>query len=265
MRNINIGILGHVDSGKTTLAKKLSTISSTASFDKNPQSSARGITLDLGFSSFKSTYDPNLQYTLVDCPGHASLIKTIIGGAQIIDYMLLVIDVTKGIQTQTAECILLGKILCPKMLVVFNKADLVGKDPSQEKKLLKTKKEIKLKLSNMSFEKLAFCQVSALTGQGIEESFLPILNDIASKIENENERAKLANERPFSMAVDHCFNIKGKGSVLTGTVLSGKVKIDDQIQLPEISTNEKRKVKSIQVFKKPVEQAIAGDRVGLCI
>lgn len=81
--NINIGILGHVDSGKTTLAKALSTIGSTAAFDKNPQSQQRGITLDLGFSSFTAyseKHKRNVQYTLVDCPGHASLIRTIIGG-----------------------------------------------------------------------------------------------------------------------------------------------------------------------------------------
>ncbi len=103
--NFNVGVLGHIDSGKTSLAKALSTVASTACFDKNPQSRERGITLDLGFSSFTVATDSELrakgyeytQYTLVDCPGHASLIKTIIGGAQIIDMMLLVVDIVKGI------------------------------------------------------------------------------------------------------------------------------------------------------------------------
>lgn len=119
--NFNIGILGHVDSGKTSLAKALSTTASTAAFDKNPQSQERGITLDLGFSSF--AIDPTeslvekdkrfgeyskIQFTLVDCPGHASLLRTIIGGAQVIDLVLLVVDAQKGVQTQTAECLILG-------------------------------------------------------------------------------------------------------------------------------------------------------------
>ena len=97
--NFNVGVLGHVDSGKTSLCKALSTVASTASFDKNPQSQERGITLDLGFSSFCVSLPTHLhdqvssaeisyiQYTLVDCPGHASLIRTIISGAQIMDLM----------------------------------------------------------------------------------------------------------------------------------------------------------------------------------
>ena len=132
--NINVGVLGHVDSGKTSLGESrsfslqagphgavrlicccrnavaaLSTQLSTAALDKHPQSKERGITLDLGFSSFtaavpdrlKSLGCDELQFTLVDCPGHASLIRTIIGGAQIIDMMLLVIDITKGIQVRS--------------------------------------------------------------------------------------------------------------------------------------------------------------------
>lgn len=143
--NFNVGVLGHVDSGKTALARALSTTASTASFDKNPQSKERGITLDLGFSAFQVPFpqhlksDSNdkensydfLQFTLVDCPGHASLIRTIIGGAQIIDLMMLVIDVTKGIQTQTAECLVIGEILCEKMVVVLNKIDLLKEDKKE--------------------------------------------------------------------------------------------------------------------------------------
>jgi len=109
--------MGHIDSGKTSLSRALTRITSTAALDKNPQSKERGITLDLGFSAFFTRFPsyrfPDsqikyLQFTLVDCPGHASLIKTIIGGASIIDMMFLVIDITKGIQTQTSECIVIG-------------------------------------------------------------------------------------------------------------------------------------------------------------
>ena len=142
--NVNVGILGHVDSGKTSLAKALSTMASTAAFDKNPQSKERGITLDLGFSAFclpppdhmREAYDV-IQFTLVDCPGHASLIRTIIGGAQIIDMMLLVVDVTKGIQTQTAECLVIGDITNDHMVVVLNKVDLIPGTEAQRDSAIK--------------------------------------------------------------------------------------------------------------------------------
>ncbi|CAN0530263.1 unnamed protein product, partial [Ectocarpus sp. 12 AP-2014] len=207
--NINVGILGHVDSGKTSLVKALSTVLSTASLDKNPQSRERGITLDLGFSAFTVSLPEhlpqdqhsNLQFTLVselyqhqnratnasifcggnlintlaavhsdrirllppasrwssfrdpvrspstaaaftrtlptrqvDCPGHASLIRTIIGGAQIMDMMLLVVDATKGMQAQTTECVVIGEAVMSSgadVIVVLNKVDLI---PEQERK-----------------------------------------------------------------------------------------------------------------------------------
>ena len=103
--------------------------------DKHPQSKERGITLDLGFSSFVLPSSPEIaalgfdgvQFTLVDCPGHASLIRTVVGGAQIMDMMVLVIDVTKGIQTQTAECIVIGEITTDNLIVVLNKIGKMNK------------------------------------------------------------------------------------------------------------------------------------------
>ena len=142
--NVNVGILGHIDSGKTSLARALSTHFSTASLDKHPQSTERGITLDLGFSSFTAPVPENLkhlpydeiQFTLVDCPGHASLIKTVLGGAQIIDVMMLVVDVNKGIQTQTAECLVVCEITTSELLVVMNKVDMIP-EASREDKIAK--------------------------------------------------------------------------------------------------------------------------------
>lgn len=180
MFNINVGLLGHVDSGKTTLARALSAISSTAAFDKNPQSQERGITLDLGFSALQIEMPEHLknltnncnqlQYTFVDCPGHASLIKTIIGGAQIIDLMILVIDAQKGVQTQTAECLILGEILQRKMLVVVNKIDLWNNE-ERELKLQKLCAKLQKTLGKMNFGcEVPIFGVSAASGLNMEVS-----------------------------------------------------------------------------------------------
>lgn len=245
--NFNVGLLGHVDSGKTSLAKALSQVSSTACFDKNPQSQERGITLDLGFSSFtlpakdsiKQSHGIELiQYTLVDCPGHASLIKTIIAGAQIIDMMILLIDIEKGVQTQTSECLIIGEICCEKLLIVINKIDLIdeakrdGTIEKMKKRLLKTLEKTKF-ASNTSI-------VAVSAGSQLN------MTQLTDTIQNETYVPnRVGLTEPFLMSIDHCFAIKGQGTVLTGTVLNGCVKVNDSIEIPSIKTE--KKVKSIQV------------------
>ncbi|RWS23978.1 selenocysteine-specific elongation factor-like protein [Leptotrombidium deliense] len=272
--SLNVGILGHIDSGKTSLAKALSTISSTASFDKNPQSKQRGITIDLGFSCvqlpiperFKDTGFTSMQLTLVDCPGHASLIRTIIMGAEIIDLMLLIVDVTKGIQTQTAECIVIGEITCDKMIVVLNKVDLIEAS-KRETTISKISKRILKTLEKTKFSGSSVITVSANPGGGdIHENNNQEKADV-SQLLNAFADAAFVPKRDksggFLMAVDHCFLIRGQGTVLTGTILQGSVKINDNIEIP--SLNIIKKVKSMQMFKKPIDEAIQGDRVGVCV
>uniref|UniRef100_A0A182KHJ0 Selenocysteine-specific elongation factor n=1 Tax=Anopheles christyi TaxID=43041 RepID=A0A182KHJ0_9DIPT len=265
--NLNIGILGHVDSGKTTLARALSAIASTAAFDKNPQSQERGITLDLGFSALQVDLPDHLrehcsahgyaklQYTFVDCPGHASLIRTIIGGAQIIDMMLLVIDSEKGIQPQTAECLIIGELTCRKMMVVLNKLDAL-RDPAQRTKTLdRLRKGIAGVLSKMSFDESPIVAISASTGENVSL--------LVETITNKSFIPQRDMELPFMFAVDHCFAIKGQGTVCTGTVLQGKLSVNDEIEIPKLKLH--RKVKSIQMFRKSYQTIRQGDRAGICI
>ncbi|XP_004522703.1 selenocysteine-specific elongation factor [Ceratitis capitata] len=263
--NINIGLLGHVDSGKTTLARALSTIASTAAFDKNPQSKERGITLDLGFSavvveapSRLKSLAPNLeqvQFTFVDCPGHASLIRTIIGGAQIIDFMLLVIDSQKGIQTQTAECIVIGELLQRKLIMVVNKIDLL-EEATRAAQLQKLNGKLRKTLAQTSFDSdSTIFNVSALEKINIED----LLDNIVSQV----EIPKRNKDAPLVMYTDHCFSIKGQGTICTGTIVQGSVAVNDLVEIPAIK--EQRKVKSIQMFRRPVQTAAMGDRVGICV
>lgn len=270
--NLNVGILGHVDSGKTSLAEAISTVASTAAFDKNPQSQERGITIDLGFSSFqvdmpshlrKFTDKGILQFTLVDCPGHASLIRTIIGGAQIIDMMILVVDIIKGMQTQTAECLIIGEITCKHMVVVLNKIDLL---PSEKRGQMieKMTKKMKNTLANTVFKDAPVVSISAKSGENSD------LNSSSIGIEQLIETLKQCayvpirgTSEPFLFAVDHCFSIRGQGTVMTGTVLQGCVNVNDTIEIPSMQVT--KKVKTMQMFHQPVEQASQGDRVGICV
>lgn len=273
--NFNVGVLGHVDSGKTSLARALSSTASTAAFDKNPQSRERGITLDLGFSSFTvelpdqlkesagQRYD-SLQFTLVDCPGHASLIRTIIGGAQIIDLMMLVVDVVKGVQTQTAECLIIGELTCRRMVVILNKIDLLPENKRQSA-VEKMTKRLHKTLENTRFKDCPVIAVAAKPG-GPEAPEAEEPQGVPELIQLLKEQTYLPQRDPggdLLMAVDHCFSIRGQGTVMTGTVLQGSLSINDTVEIPALKVT--KKVKSIQMFRKPVSTAMQGDRVGVCV
>ncbi|XP_025233603.1 selenocysteine-specific elongation factor [Theropithecus gelada] len=284
--NVNVGVLGHIDSGKTALARALSTTASTAAFDKQPQSRERGITLDLGFSCFSvplparlrsslpefqaapeaepEAGEPLLQVTLVDCPGHASLIRTIIGGAQIIDLMMLVIDVTKGMQTQSAECLVIGQIACQKLVVVLNKIDLLAEGKRQAAVDKMTKKMQKT-LENTKFRGAPIIPVAAKPG-GPEAPETEAPQGIPELIELLTSQISIPTRDPsgpFLMSVDHCFSIKGQGTVMTGTILSGSISLGDSVEIPALKVV--KKVKSMQMFHMPITSAMQGDRLGICV
>ncbi|PWA01834.1 hypothetical protein BB558_002033, partial [Smittium angustum] len=259
--NFNIGLLGHVDSGKTSIAKCLSTLASTAAFDKNPQSQTRGITLDLGFSSF-SIYSEKLaneiQVTLVDCPGHASLVKTVIGGSQIMDGAVLVVDVTKGIQTQTAECIVLAEILEIPLVIAINKIDLVPQE-KQQNVIEKVTKGIKKALKSTRYDT---CNIVAISTK-LEPNVSMLITAIGDLLENNGNFDKDISKSSTDeclLAYEHCFTLKGQGTIVTGTMLKGTLST-----LDVLPAGVQRKVKSIQRFKKPMSSIARGDRAGICL
>ena len=281
--NINTGILGHVDSGKTSLSKMISSISSTAAFDKNPQSKERGITLDLGFSALylktpkilKDLFPKNqkiiqseyIQITLVDCPGHASLIRTVISGASIIDTVILVIDSLKGIQIQTVECIALSEILCDKITIALSKIDLL---PKREEDIIKKSEKLKQIFSKTKFGKnVSIIPTTTVNNDNsnvekmVKLLMKSILECIDFSIEEEDKNKNNKQMDSLIAYVDHCFKIKNKGTVATGTIMRGCIKVNDEIYFPELSN--KYMVKEIQIFRKSVKMATKGDRVGLLI
>lgn len=296
MLNVNVGILGHVDSGKTSLSKALSTVSSTASFDKNPQSMERGMTLDLGFSSFTVDVSGHnqfaakniqtLQVTLVDCPGHASLIRTVIGGAQIVDCLVVVVDATKGIQTQTAECLVVGEVIGKPLIVALNKVDAVQASNEAERgeTLKKMKRRLEKTFLTTRWPGVPIVEVAADPGaRGLhqpkattDDAAAPIVvpplglqalkDRIVASIDImlvDTRNAATKQRDGFLMFVDHCFPVKGQGTVLTGTVMQGHIAVGDDLLLPDYQVT--RRIKSIQMFRKSVPSTKQGDRVGVCI
>mmetsp|Transcript_19374 Transcript_19374/g.28679 ORF Transcript_19374/g.28679 Transcript_19374/m.28679 type:complete len:714 (+) Transcript_19374:61-2202(+) len=290
--NVNVGVLGHVDSGKTSLVKTLSTLLSTAALDKSKQSRQRGMTLDLGFSCFfldvpthlaeKYPEKSKLQMTLVDCPGHASLIRTIIGGSQIIDMVLLVVDAYKGWQAQTTECLVLAELTSPHIIVALNKIDMFS--PSErEGRLEKAKQDVWRRLKKTRFSNCTLVGVSACVGgekaaaagdeEGQHKSTIPNTNSnhdtlnvdvLVKKLQEELPPPKRDFSEPtFYFSIDHCFPIRGQGTVLTGTVLSGKIDVNAMLEFPTLGFE--RKVKSMQMFRRKVQQIGQGDRAGICV
>ena len=245
---IHVGLFGHIDSGKTAVASVLSEVISTAGIDAHPQSQERGITIDLGFTSFVIE---DYLITLVDGPGHADLIKISASSVEIIDCALLVIDITKGPQVQTGEhLIMIESLNINKLIVVLNKTDLFKGDLKEE-----------IKKTRNFFSSTSFGSddpiylVSAKKAEGFDALREGILQTIQSlTIERDTESSLV-------IPIDHHFSIKGRGPVITGTILSGTSTLNQDVVIlpPKLSG----KVKNIQIFHQNVSSAQAGDRVGI--
>lgn len=247
---IHVGLFGHIDSGKTMIAAGLSEIISTAGIDAHPQSKERGITIDLGFTSFM--LDKYLV-TLVDGPGHADLIKISASSVEIIDFAIIVIDINKGLQVQTGEhLIILESLNINKVIVVLNKIDLFTGNIEDEIK------KTRIFFGSTSFgSNIPIFAVSAKNKIGFEELKEGILETIKSiKIERDVEG-------DIIIPIDHHFPIKGMGAILTGTILKGQLQLNQNLIILPIKSSGR--VKSIQIFYHNVASAKAGDRIGINI
>ncbi|KAK0422711.1 hypothetical protein QR680_007738 [Steinernema hermaphroditum] len=247
---MNIGILGHVDSGKTTLAKALSEMGSTAAFDKHAKvADLRANTIDLGFSTLTIN---DTKIALIDCPGHASLIKAVLAASSVFDAAIVVINAARGIEPQTAEHLLIASILCPQhVAVVLNKVDLVSPD---KVKSMVTK--IPKLLESLGIEKN-----SPVVPVSLASPNEAVIGNVVAAIENIFYHPERNTEGQFVMSVDHCFPIKGKGTVMTGTVVKGRCKVGMEVEIPILS--EKRKIKGIQSWKETISEASMGQRAAL--
>ncbi|MGY5853215.1 MAG: selenocysteine-specific translation elongation factor [Candidatus Thorarchaeota archaeon] len=244
---LHIGLMGHIDHGKTALARILSEKVSTAGLDKHPQSKRRGITIDLGFTMF--TLDHKLV-TLVDAPGHADLIRSVVAGANIIDAAILTVAADEGPMVQTGEHIVVLKAIdIETVIVAITKIDLV----SEEKAAL-VEKQMNAIMADAGFDNVHYVRVSVHEEQGIDR-----LRDLIRLVKPGNRDASKA----LLLPIDHAFSAKGHGTVVTGTVLEGSLKLGDVVTAMPI--DKQSRVRSIQVFGESREQASAGDRIGVNI
>jgi selenocysteine-specific elongation factor len=214
--------------------------------DKHPQAQERGITIDLGFTMF--VLDKYLV-TLVDAPGHADLIRSVVAGANIIDSAILTVAADEGPKIQTGEhLVVLRSMEIDSMVVAITKSDLVD-----DKRLTEVKGLMKKIVRDAGFNKVEYVTVSSQTGEGIDDLRKALLNVIVPRTR--------FTEGPVLMPIDHAFSVKGHGSVVTGTILRGHLSTNDTVEFfPTAITS---KVRSIQTFGTSRNEASAGDRVGI--
>lgn len=245
---VHVGLFGHVDHGKTKIAFCLTEKASTAALDKHPEAQRRGMTIDMGFSAF---HLGKYLVTLVDLPGHYSLIKQAVAGANIIDLGILVVAADEGPNVQTLEHLqVLNAFNIKKLVVAINKMDLVD-----EQRLNQVKEEVQALLAKTRFEGSPIVCVSALECEGIKELRENLLEQVSLPVRQWSGSLKIP--------IDHSFNIAGIGTVVTGTILRGKVSVGDVVEIRP--TGKQCKVKLIQVFSENVQEAVAGDRVGIAL
>ncbi|MFX1272340.1 MAG: selenocysteine-specific translation elongation factor [Promethearchaeota archaeon] len=243
---IHVGLVGHIDHGKTELARALSEKVSTAGLDKHPQAKERGITIDLGFTMFTLG---DFLVTLVDAPGHADLIRSVVAGATIIDAAILVVAADEGAQIQTGEHLVVLKSMgIENLLVAIAKADTVDAP-----RLEAVERQMKDIIAGARISDVDYVTVSSKTGEGLGK-----LRDVLLR---RLEPPTRQNDGPFLMPIDHAFTVKGHGTVVTGTILRGTLSTNETVQLSP--QGDKSRVRSIQTFGEERIEASAGDRVGL--
>ena len=244
MKRVVLGTAGHIDHGKTTLIKALTGVDC----DRLKEEKERGITIELGFTSL--SLPGGQEISIVDVPGHEKFVRHMVAGATGIDLVALVIAADEGVMPQTREHLDICRLLrVKKGLVALTKIDLVEKDW-----LDLVKEEIREFVKGTFLEGAAILPLSSLTGEGLPA----LLAEIERLAEEVEERSP---EGLFRLPIDRVFTMKGFGTVVTGTIVSGKVSVGDTLEV--LPKGLEAKVRGIQAHGKPVESATAGLRTGI--
>jgi elongation factor Tu len=270
--HVNVGTIGHVDHGKTTLTAAITSVLSKqfggeaktyAQIDSAPEEKARGITINTAHVEYETT---KRHYAHVDCPGHADYIKNMITGAAQMDGAILVVSAADGPMPQTREHILLARqVGVPYIVVYLNKADMV--DDSELLELVEM--EVRELLSKYEFpgDDTPIVTGSALKALEGEDSDLGVksIHKLAEALDSYIPEPKRAVDGPFLMPIEDVFTISGRGTVVTGRVERGIVKVGDELEIVGLKDTMKTVCTGVEMFRKLLDQGQAGDNIGVLL
>ena len=267
--HVNIGTIGHVDHGKTTLTAAITTVlakaglSEVKSFDQidnAPEEKERGITINTAHVEYETA---KRHYAHVDCPGHADYVKNMVTGAAQMDGAIIVVAATDGPMPQTREHILLARqVNVPRLVVFLNKCDMV----EDEEMLELVEMEMQELLAQYEFEEdTPFIRGSALGAlNGVPEWEAKVM-ELMDACDNWIQEPVRDKDKPFLMPVEDVFSITGRGTVATGRIETGVVKVGDEVQILGLGEDKKSVITGVEMFRKILDEGEAGDNVGLLL
>ena len=268
--HVNVGTIGHVDHGKTTLTAAITKCLAGkngneavdfANIDKAPEERERGITINTAHVEYSTD---KRHYAHVDCPGHADYVKNMITGAAQMDGAILVIAATDGPMAQTREHILLARqVGVPKMVVFMNKCDMVD----DEELLDLVEMEIRDLLNEYGFEgdDTPIIRGSALKALEGDPAWTPKIDELMEAVDTWIPTPERDTDKPFLMSIEDVFTITGRGTVVTGRVERGQLKLNDEVEIVGIKPTKKTVVTGIEMFRKQLDYAEAGDNAGVLL
>ncbi|HZQ55915.1 MAG TPA: elongation factor Tu [Bryobacteraceae bacterium] len=267
----NVGTIGHIDHGKTTLTAAITKVlqkhnpkivfRSFDSIDNAPEEKARGITIATAHVEYETA---NRHYAHVDCPGHADYIKNMITGAAQMDGAILVVAATDGPMPQTREHVLLARqVGVPYIVVALNKCDAV--DDPELLDLVELEVRELLKSYQFPGDEVPVIRLSALGALNGEEKWEKQIDALMDAVDKSVPQPQRELDKPFLMPIEDIFSISGRGTVVTGRIERGKVKVGEEVEIVGFRDTRKTVVTGVEMFKKLLDQGEAGDNVGLLL
>jgi len=269
--HVNVGTIGHIDHGKTTLTAAITRVLNKKnpkvqfrpfdSIDNAPEEKARGITIAIAHVEYETD---KRHYAHVDCPGHADYIKNMITGAAQMDGAILVVAATDGPMPQTREHILLARqVGVPYIVVALNKVDAV----EDEELLELVELEVRDLLTQYGFpgDEVPVVRVSALGALNGDPKWEKTIEELLEAVDNYIPVPQRAIDKPFLMPIEDIFSIQGRGTVVTGRIEQGRIKAGDEVEIVGFRETRKTVVTSVEMFRKVLDEGVAGDNVGLLL